>query len=149
MLKALRACGKGDALPEVYMARNKKSDDSSEDVDFEIQFLEGVVKTSPDFIEALINLGDLYTKGGFFEKGLSVDQRLAALRPEDPTVLYNLACSYSLVHDMEKAFEAMKLAIQKGYQDIDHLEKDSDLANLRDFPPFEDFLVKIKTKRLS
>lgn len=131
------------------MARNKKSDDSSEDVDFEIQFLEGVVKTSPDFIEALINLGDLYTKGGFFEKGLSVDQRLAALRPEDPTVLYNLACSYSLVHDMEKAFEAMKLAIQKGYQDIDHLEKDSDLANLRDFPPFEDFLVKIKTKRLS
>lgn len=131
------------------MARNKKRDDSSEDLDFEIQFLEGVIKTSPDFIEALINLGDLYTKKGFFEKGLNVDQKLFKLRPEDPIVLYNLACSYSLVNDVEKSFEAIKAAIKKGYSDIDYLEQDSDLANLKNFPLFEDFLAKMKTKALS
>jgi Flp pilus assembly protein TadD len=131
------------------MPRNKKPEEVSEDLDFEIQFLEGVVKTSPDFIEALINLGDLYTKKGFFEKGLAVDVNLSRLRPGDPMILYNLACSYSLVNDLEKAFEVMKKAIQNGYRDIDFLEQDDDLVNLRKFPPFEDFLVKIKTKVLS
>jgi len=131
------------------MARNKKIDEKSEDLNFEIRFLEGVVRSSPDFIEALINLGDLYTKKGFFEKGLSVDQKLFKLRPEDPIVLYNLACSYSLVNDIEKSFETIKVAIKKGYRDLDYLEQDSDLVNLRNFPPFEDFLAKMKTKALS
>jgi len=131
------------------MPKNKQTTDTKEDLDFEIQFLEGVVKTSPDFAEALVNLGDLYTKRGLFEKGLAVDKKLFALRPDDPIVLYNLACSHSLVNDLVSSFEVIKIAIQKGYRDIDYLEKDTDLANLRNFPPFEDFLVKMKTKRLS
>mgnify|MGYP000953370181 FL=1 len=131
------------------MARNKKREDNTQDLDFEIQFLEGVTRTSPEFIEALINLGDLYTKRGSFEKGLHIDLKLSRLRPEDPIILYNLACSYSLMSDLAKAFETMKDAIQKGYGDFSFLEQDDDLMNLRAFEPFEDFLAKIKTKILS
>ncbi|MCX5680991.1 MAG: hypothetical protein NT079_01700 [Candidatus Omnitrophica bacterium] len=128
------------------MGRNKKSDQVKEGVEFEIQFLEGVLRTSPNFIEALINLGDLYTKNGSYEKGLLVDLKLAALRPDDSMILYNLACSYSLVHDLEKSFEVMKSAIHKGYLDFDYLEKDDDLINLRQFPAFNSFFADTKTK---
>ena len=128
------------------MAKNKKEAPSREDPDFEIQFLEGVLKASPNFVEALVNLGDLYTKQGFYEKGLSVDLKLAMLKPEDPIVLYNLACSYSLIHDLEKSLKVLKAAIKQGYCDFDHLEQDADLINLRQFPAFKSFLVEIKAK---
>ena len=128
------------------MAQNKERADNAEDMDFEIRFLEGVVEKSPDFIEALINLGDLYTKRGSFEKGLAVDLKLSSLRPGDPIILYNLACSYSLMNDPERSLEAIQRAVQHGYRDVDFLSQDRDLANLRKFPPFLDFLARIRAK---
>ena len=85
---------------------------------------------APDFIEALIYLGDLYTREGFYDKGLGVDEKLALLRPDDAVVMYNLACSYSLVNDVPAARRAMVRAIDLGYDEWDHLRKDRDLANL-------------------
>jgi tetratricopeptide (TPR) repeat protein len=128
------------------MAKSKKEALNKEDPDFEIKFLEGVLKVSPNFTEALVNLGDLYTKQGFYEKGLSVDLKLAMLKPEDPIVLYNLACSYSLIQDVEKSLKVMKAAVQKGYSDLGYLEQDADLINLRQFSAFKSFLAEIKTK---
>lgn len=109
---------------------------------FEIQFLEGVIDKSPRFIEALIALGDLYTKNGMFEQGLAIDQKLASLRPEDPFILYNLACSYSLLNDVNKAFSAIQLAIRLGYDDFDFLKKDHDLKNLRLHPSYHNLLIQ-------
>ncbi len=122
----------------------KKENKKQNDIDFEIQFIEGVLKEKPDFIEALVALGDLYTKRGFFEKGLEIDKQLARLRPSDPTILYNLSCSYSLVNNVDKSLEAMKLAIGYGYSDYGYLENDSDLDNLRQDSRFQQFFVTIK-----
>jgi tetratricopeptide (TPR) repeat protein len=126
---------------------NNKEKNAIEDLDFEIQFLEGVLRNSPHFIEALINLGELYTKRGLYLKGLEVDLKLSQLRPDDSTVFYNLACSYSLVDDLEKAFASIKAAIEKGYGDFQHLEQDDDLSKLRQFPPFEDFFAQLKPRQ--
>ncbi len=121
-------------------SENKKKKDEQ----FEICFFEGILKDSPDFIEALIALGDLYTKHNFYQKGLEVDQKLVQLRPEDPIVLYNLACSYSLVGHLERAFCAIQVAIARGYGDLDFLKEDADLKNLRNYAPFQDFLSNRK-----
>lgn len=118
-----------------------------DDLDFEIRFLEGVLEKSPHFIEAMINLGDLYTKRGLYRQGLEIDLKLSALRPHDPIVLYNLACSYSLLADLHKAFEVIQVAIAKGYQDFRHLAQDDDLVNLRQFPPFVDLVAQLKSKQ--
>ncbi|MEI6438312.1 MAG: hypothetical protein WCO69_06155 [Candidatus Omnitrophota bacterium] len=98
---------------------------------FEISFYEKVLERAPGFVEALVCLGDLYTKEGFYDKGLAVDQKLAVLRPEDPVVLYNLACSYSLLGAIPAARQAMLRAIEFGYDEWQHLLEDADLANLR------------------
>ena len=122
----------------------KKEINKKKDEQFEIQFFEGVLKGSPNFVEALIALGDLYTKHGFFEKGLHVDQKLVQLKPDDPIVLYNLACSYSLLGNLEKAFCVIQIAVARGYDEFDFMQKDRDLEKLREYLPFKDFLDQLK-----
>ena len=94
---------------------------------FEIRFYEELVDSQPDFIEALSCLGDAYTKGGLFAKGLEIDLRLIELKPDDPIVYYNLACSHSLLGNIDAAFGALKKAILLGYDDFSYLAKDEDL----------------------
>lgn len=101
------------------------------DLEFEIKFYENILKDSPDFVEALVALGDAYTKNGRYEEGLKVDQKLAKLKPKDPVVFYNLACSYSLLKELDVSLEALRKAIKLGYDDFSYIQKDLDLENLR------------------
>ena len=118
-------------------------------MDFELHFFESILKRKPDFIEALIAIGNLYTKRGFFQKGLEIDLKLAQLRPDDPMILYNLACSYSLLNHIDEALSTIKLAVEKGYDDIAYLEWDGDLNNLRQDNRFRQILSIIKNKKTS
>ncbi len=102
-----------------------------EDLDFEISFYERLIEQNPDFVNALIALGDAYTRKGRYRDGLEIDRRLARLRPDDPIVYYNLACSYSLLKMSEECLEALKKSIQLGYRDFKFMEKDPDLQFIR------------------
>jgi len=119
------------------------------DINYEIRFYEGILKKNPEFIEAMIALADLYTKGEFFSEGLRIDQKLALLKPDDPLVYYNLACSYSLLNDVDSSFSAMKKAISLGYDDFVYLEEDDDLSNLRKDSRFKKYFSKVKKKKPS
>src|SRR6185436_792957 len=88
------------------------------DLEVEISFLNGVVRRDPDFVEALQVLGDAYTKRGRFDAGLEVVEQLSKLCPDDPMVLYNLACSYALTKRHEPASDALMRAIDAGYSDF-------------------------------
>jgi len=122
----------------------KKRED---DLDFQIRFYEEILKDKPDFIEALIAIGDLYTHRGMIEKGLAVDIRLSRLRPDDDMILYNLACSYSLMRQIDKAFGAMKLALECGYDDLNYLEVDDDLECLRKDQRFQEYFDRFRKER--
>ena len=67
--------------------------------DFEIRFYEGIIEERPNFINALLSLGDIYTKKGFYQEGLAVDRKLIGLLPQDPIVHYNFACSLVLQYE--------------------------------------------------
>ncbi len=60
-----------------------------EDLDFQIRFFEDLIRDDQEFIDALIPLADAYTKKGWFDKGLLLDERLARLRPSDSFIQYN------------------------------------------------------------
>lgn len=126
------------------MARNRTAKD---DPQFEITFYEGVLKHSPDFVQALSALAGLYTQEGLYAQGLALDRRLTALRPREPVAHYNLACSLSLVGDISGAFDAIKRALEYGYEDFAYLEKDSDLMRLLADPEFQEFYRGVKTTR--
>ena len=86
----------------------------SEDIRFEIEFFEGVARRDPDFVEALQILGDAYTRAGQWEKGLLVDKQLARLCPQNPSVFYNLACSYSLIGQVEISKIGLSVMVAEG-----------------------------------
>ncbi len=115
------------------------------DLDTKIQFIEGLVRRDPDYVDALQLLGDHYTRRGRFSEGLHVDERLARLEPANPLVFYNLACSYSLTDEFERALAALHQAIQLGYRDFKWLAKDPDLKKLRAQPGFEEVRGKIRS----
>jgi tetratricopeptide (TPR) repeat protein len=100
-------------------------------LDFEIDFFEALIKDKPDFVDALIPLGDCYTKKGLYEKGLYIDLRLTKLLPQDPVVHYNLACSYSLLGIIDEAIQSLENAIKLGYNDFEYIDKDKDLENVK------------------
>jgi tetratricopeptide (TPR) repeat protein len=101
------------------------------DLDVEIGFIEGVVRRAPDYVEALQVLGDDYTQRGRYDDGLRIDEQLARLRPDDPMVHYNLACSCGLAGQMEAAVTALHRAIDVGYRDFKWLRRDPDLRQVR------------------
>jgi len=114
------------------------------DLDLEISFLEGVVRRSPGYVEALQLLGDDYTRRGRFSEGLNVDERLSRLRPDDSLVHYNLACSYSLTSQIEFAVEALESAINLGYRDFKWMNQDPDLKNLREHAEYKRIRAKVR-----
>ena len=118
-----------------------------EDLDFEINFYKRFLKKRPNYAHALIALGDAYTKRGLYEEGLRIDKQLTQLKPDDPLVFYNLACSYSLLELIDKSAQALKKAIQLGYRDFKWLEKDSDLENLRKSPEYNLIIRGLLKKR--
>ena|SRR3989338_11653996 len=111
--------------------------------DFEIFFYENILKERPEFVNALISLGDAYTRRGFYQEGLAVDQKLADLRPDDPVIHYNLACSLSLVGNSKEALKELKKAILLGYDDFSYILEDADLKNVRELAEFEIFFHKL------
>lgn len=103
---------------------------------WEINFYEDILKRHPDYVEVLSLLGALYTRNKMYAEGLKVDQRLATLKEDDPIIHYNLACSYSLLNQADRAFVALDRAMELGYRDADHMDEDGDLNNIRADPRY-------------
>lgn len=130
--------------------KSRSSREQTRALDVQIQFMEGVVRRDPRYVEALQLLGDTYTRRGRYNEGLTVDERLAQLEPENPMVFYNLACSYSLTDQCDRAADAIEKALDLGYHDFKWLAKDPDLQRLRKHPRYaqiRETIKRMKSKR--
>jgi tetratricopeptide (TPR) repeat protein len=58
------------------------------------------------------------------------------------SVYYNLACAYSLNGDKKEALDALEEAIEKGWSDFAHMERDTDLDNIRDESRYKSLLAR-------
>jgi tetratricopeptide (TPR) repeat protein len=124
------------------MSVPKKS--STDDIEFQMRFYEELLLRRPDYPEALILLGEIYTRRGNFKKGLEVDRRLSRLKPENPIVHYNLACSLSLVGEVSESLQAIRQAIRLGYDDLQYLTRDPDLTNVRQDARFNELVKELR-----
>lgn len=131
-------------MPEKKSSRKKLSRTEQRDLDTKIEFIEGLVRRDPNYVDALQILGDHYTQRGRISEGLKVDERLARLEPANPLVFYNLACSYSLAGDFDQAANALEKSLELGYRDFEWLAKDPDLKPLRAHAAFNDLKLKIR-----
>jgi tetratricopeptide (TPR) repeat protein len=128
--------------------RKKMTRSEQRDLDTRIGFVEGLVRRDPDYVDALQLLGDHYTQRGRFDEGLKVDERLARLDPENALVFYNLACSYSLTDQFDRAMLALEKALSLGYRDFAWLAKDPDLKKFRQQPAYDQIKDKIRRMKI-
>jgi len=131
-------------MPAKSSTRKKPSRATQRDLDTKIQFIEGIVRRDPEYVDALQLLGDHYTQRGRFTEGLNVDKRLARLDPENALVFYNLACSYSLTDQFDRAAFALEKALGLGYRDFAWLARDPDLKKFRAQPAYDEIKEKIR-----
>jgi tetratricopeptide (TPR) repeat protein len=135
-------------MPRKSSARKKMTRSEQRELDVKIEFIEGLVRREPGYVDALQLLGDHYTQRGRYAEGLKMDERLARLRPDDALVFYNLACSYSLTEQFDRAALALEKAFGLGYRDFNWLAKDPDLHKLRQQPLYRNIEDKIRRMKI-
>lgn len=118
--------------------------DQKRDHAFDIGFFESVLRRTPDYTEVIEILGHLYTRHGRIADGLRMDRKLVRQQPENFTAHYNLACSLALMKQPAAALRALRRAIELGYEDVDWMRQDPDLAALQSHPNFVAILAKLQ-----
>ena len=117
------------------------------DTEFEIQFCKEILRSNAHHFEALVLLGDAYTRNGEYQKGLEMDLRLSRMKPENKFVRYNLACSYALTGQNDKALLNLNKAVELGYRDVEQLRQDKDLEPIKSDPRFQSLIKKLSADR--
>ena len=133
-----------------------------EEIKKEAKFLELSRKLTLKTAEDIYTRGELYydlgmaakanpsTATPLYRESAAEYGKLIEQFPEHRLVAgswYNACCCYSLAGDIDKAFEALDKAIDKGFDQVAHMEKnDTDLENMRKDPRFPDLVKKIKEK---
>jgi tetratricopeptide (TPR) repeat protein len=97
----------------------------------------------PDDARALYLGAAGLTNIGERQKALDWTRRALAIEPDDPGVLYNVSCNYSLLGRPEEAIECLEKAIANGFGFKQWIEHDSDLDTLRDNPRFQTLLKRL------
>ncbi|CAN5331500.1 hypothetical protein BH23GEM2_BH23GEM2_06030 [soil metagenome] len=64
-------------------------------------------------------------------------RRALTINPDDPLLLYNIACMHAMLGNSDEAMNCLERAGDKGYGQKDWVEHDSDLDSLRDLPRFQ------------
>ena len=108
--------------------------------EFQVSFLASLAGADSGNIEVLVQLGDLYSRMGQVKNSLDIDLKLVNLCPQEKVFHYNLACSYSILSDMDSARLALEKAFLLGYDDLEQIQSDSDLNNLREDRRFHHLL---------
>jgi len=69
-------------------------------------------------------------------EGLHWAERALTIDPEDAGVRYNAACLFALEGEIDRAFECLADALRAGFANCEWIERDPDLAAIRDDPRY-------------
>jgi len=115
-------------------------------LDFELEFFQGILARHADYVEVLRALGQLMTLKGRYLEALQIDKRLVQLRPADPLAFYNLACSYALLKRSDLSLKTLQRAVELGYRDFRYMREDRDLESIRHDPRFRKLLQEYENR---
>jgi tetratricopeptide (TPR) repeat protein len=103
-------------------------------------------RLNPYTVAVRIHLGNSFLERGEYEKAIEQYQRGLEIEPKNSLIHYNLACSYSRMKKIEPALDALEKSVECGYRDVDWMEKDADLDNLRDQGRYKAIVQKLREK---
>ena len=99
--------------------------------------------THPYDARALYLGGSVLIQLGEVDEGLRWGKRALDLDPDDPRVLYNLACLQCKAGGTAEAIEYFERSLAAGYASREWIENDSDLDPIRDQPRFKAAVARL------
>ena len=103
----------------------------------EVAVYEGHVKKVPEDARARVLLASNYARQGRFEDAKREADMAMILRPDDSMILYNAACLFCAMENVNDALNAIRKAWESGYRDATWTRQDPDLAILHGNEEFE------------
>src|SRR5262249_17280833 len=109
--------------------------------------VEQHLQLHPDDVRAIyLGAGALHGLGEF-ERAVAWADRALAMEPEEPAVLYNVACTYAVLGEVDKAIDCLDKAFQQGFGHLEWVANDPDLARLRDHPRYKRLMWELEAGR--
>jgi non-specific serine/threonine protein kinase len=127
---ALGALGKEEALNNMRHRR--------------LQVLEAHLKEIPEDARARTHLALNFVSLGNAEDAVREANIAMALRPNEASVLYNVACIFTQLQRIDDAMNALRKAWENGFKDSNWVRRDPDLAPLHGMPEFEKMFPEIE-----
>lgn len=129
-------------LGMVYTALGRR-EEAKEVYRLSLQNADKHLKMYPEDARAYyLGAGALWQLGES-ERSADWAARALAIDPEDPSVLYNIACVYSLQDKWEEAIDCLEEAVEHGFAHKEWIQHDSDLNALRSNPRFQALLSRL------
>ena len=97
------------------------------------------------YFKSMSNGMEALTKGDFIKAEAAFNKQ-QELCPKDPTPTYNLACTFARKGEKIKALDALERSVALGWDDWDHIGKDTDLTSLHAEPRFIKAVESAKTR---
>jgi serine/threonine protein kinase/Flp pilus assembly protein TadD len=105
-----------------------------------LQLTEKHIEIHPDDPRALYLGAGILARMGDHKRAFEWGQRALAIDPEETSILYNVACVYSLLGRTEEAISCLTKVMEHGTFYKNWATKDSDLDSLRTDPRFQALL---------
>jgi TolB-like protein/Tfp pilus assembly protein PilF len=102
-----------------------------------IQALERHLEKVPEDARARIHLAINYARSNRGVDAIREVKLAITLRPNEATVLYNAACAYCTMKQLDEALGVLQKAWNAGFRDPQWARRDPDLAALHGHPDFE------------
>ncbi|MBT4034147.1 MAG: hypothetical protein HOB84_09375 [Candidatus Marinimicrobia bacterium] len=131
--------GQNTSDPRIRQAQQLEADKKFKEA---FKLYEKIHKAAPENNTITFKLAGMAHTSKNYKKAINYYEKLAP--NGNPTVLYNLACSYAIHGKEKKALEALESAISKGFNQLGLMNTDPDLSSIRDSDKFKKIASSVK-----
>jgi TolB-like protein/Flp pilus assembly protein TadD len=119
-----------------FRALNRESE-AHETFQQALRRIDNHLQLNPDDVRAVYMKSGSFASLGDYAQALEWSDRALSMDPEEPSVLYNVACNYALINETEKSLDCIEKAFDKGFGHKEWMEHDPDFATLKNHPRFK------------
>ncbi|MGZ4897882.1 MAG: TPR end-of-group domain-containing protein, partial [Candidatus Angelobacter sp.] len=112
-----------------------------------LQKIENHLQLHPDDVRAVYMKSGSLCGLGEKARALEWSDRALSMDPEEPSVLYNVACNYAILSETDKAIDCLEKAVHKGFGHKEWMENDPDFSSLRNHPRFKVLMRSLRATR--
>ena len=112
-----------------------------------IEKVEDHLQLHPDDVRAVYMGSGALVGVNETDRALEWADRALAMDPEESAVIYNVACTYALLGQTQRAIDCLQKALRQGFGHKEWMEHDPDLESLRDHARFKVLISELEAGR--